>query len=126
MWAAFAVIVLAAITLDLLVLRQRGPHKVGAREALVWSLAWIGLAGLFNFALWAYLHQVTTPAEASRIALEFLTGYLVEKALAIDNIFVFLLLFTTSAVPAEQQRAPSSAPGAICGAVMISSAALIA
>ena len=66
MWAAFAVIVVAALTVDLLVLRQRGPHKVGAREALLWSLAWIGLAGLFNLALWAYLHELTTPAEADR------------------------------------------------------------
>jgi tellurite resistance protein TerC len=104
MWAAFAVIVLAALSVDLLVLRQRGPHKVGAREALAWSLAWIGLAGLFNLALWAYLQAVTTPAEANRIALEFLAGYLVEKALAVDNIFVFLLLFTYFAVPAEQQQ----------------------
>ena len=106
MWAAFAAIVVAAVSVDLLVLRQRGPHKVSAREALTWSLAWVGLAGLFNLALWGYLHQLTTPAEANRIALEFLTGYLVEKALAIDNIFVFLLLFTYFAVPAvEQQRA---------------------
>ena len=104
MWAAFAVIVVAALTVDLRVLRQRGPHKVGAREALVWSLAWIGLAGLFNLALWAYLHELTTPAEANRIALEFLTGYLVEKALAVDNIFVFLLLFNYFSVPAEQQQ----------------------
>ena len=51
-----------------------------------------------------YLHQLTAPAEADRIALEFLTGYLVEKALAVDNIFVFLLLLTYFAVPAEQQQ----------------------
>jgi len=104
MWVAFAVIVLAALSVDLLVLRQRGPHKVSAREALLWSVAWVGVAGLFNLALWGYLHQLTTPAEADRIALEFLTGYLVEKALAVDNIFVFLLLFTYFAVPAEQQQ----------------------
>jgi tellurite resistance protein TerC len=104
MWAAFAAIVVAALSVDLLVLRQRGPHKVGAREALAWSLAWIGLAGLFNLVLWGYLHELTTPAEANRIALEFLTGYLVEKALAVDNIFVFLLLFAYFAVPAEQQQ----------------------
>jgi tellurite resistance protein TerC len=104
MWVAFAAIVLAALAVDLLVLRQRGPHKVGVREALLWSIAWIGLAGLFNLALWGYLHELTTPVEADRIALEFLTGYLVEKALAVDNIFVFLLLFTYFAVPAEQQQ----------------------
>ena len=106
MWAAFVIIVIAAVWVDLLVLRQRGPHEVGAREALLWSVAWVGLAGLFNLALWGYLHQLTTPVEADRIALEFLTGYLVEKALAVDNIFVFLLVFTYFAVPpVEQQRA---------------------
>ena len=104
MWIAFAAIVVVAVSVDLLVLRQRGPHKVGAREALTWSIAWVGLAGLFNLALWGYLHELTIPAEANRIALEFLTGYLVEKALAIDNIFVFLLVFTYFAVPAEQQQ----------------------
>jgi tellurite resistance protein TerC len=104
MWVAFGAIVLVAVSVDLLVLRQRGPHKVGTREALLWSAAWIGLAGLFNLALWGYLHELTSPAEADRIALEFLTGYLVEKALAVDNIFVFLLLFSYFAVPAEQQQ----------------------
>ena len=104
MWVAFVVIVLAALSVDLLVLRQRGPHKVSAREALLWSVAWVGLAGLFNLALWGYLHQLTTPAEADRIALEFLTGYLVEKTLAVDNIFVFLMVFSYFAVPEEQRQ----------------------
>src|SRR5690606_1858107 len=89
---------------DLLVLRQNGPHKVSNREALVWSLAWIALAMAFNAGVWWYLRAQLPGAEADRIALEFLTGYLVEKALAVDNIFVFLMLFTYFGVPAQSQQ----------------------
>ena len=106
MWAVFLVLVVVAVIVDLLVLRQNGPHKVSAREALKWSLAWIALAGVFNLGLWYYLGTIGPQAAADQIALEFLTGYLVEKALAVDNIFVFLMLFSYFAVPAEfQQRA---------------------
>jgi tellurite resistance protein TerC len=105
MWVAFVVLVIVAIIVDLLVLRQSGPHRVSAREAMLWSLAWIALAGLFNLGLWYYLQPMGAEV-ADRVALEFLTGYLVEKALAVDNIFVFLMLFSYFAVPAEfQQRA---------------------
>lgn len=103
MWTAFTVFVIAALLVDLLVLRQNGPHKVSTREALIWSAAWIGLAMIFNLGLWWYL-QDRMPGDADRIALEFLTGYLVEKALAVDNIFVFLMLFTYFGVPAQSQQ----------------------
>jgi len=104
MWAVFAAFVIAALIVDLLVLRQNGPHKVSAREALIWSAAWIGLALIFNAGLWWYLQGRVPGEEADRIALEFLTGYLVEKALAVDNIFVFLMLFTYFGVPAQSQQ----------------------
>jgi tellurite resistance protein TerC len=104
LWAAFAVFVLAALAVDLLVLRQNGPHKVSTREALTWSAAWIGLAMLFNAGLWWWLQGRLPGEEADRIALEFLTGYVVEKALAVDNIFVFLMLFTYFGVPAASQQ----------------------
>ena len=104
MWAVFAAFVIAALIVDLLVLRQNGPHKVSTREALVWSAAWIGLALAFNLGLWWYLQGRMPDAEAQRIGLEFLTGYLVEKALAVDNIFVFLMLFTYFGVPAQSQQ----------------------
>ena len=105
-WTGFAVVVLIALAVDLLAMRSNGPHKVGRREALLWSAAWIGLALAFNAGLWWYLKGQVPAAEANRIATEFLTGYLVEKALAVDNIFVFLMLFSYFAVPAEfQQRA---------------------
>jgi tellurite resistance protein TerC len=104
MWAVFAAFVIAALIVDLLVLRQNGPHKVSTREALVWSAAWIALALVFNAGLWWYLQGRVPDGEADRIALEFLTGYLVEKALAVDNIFVFLMLFTYFGVPAQSQQ----------------------
>ena len=104
MWVVFTAFVLAALAVDLLVLRQNGPHKVSTREALLWSAAWIALALVFNAGLWFYLQGRLPEPEADRIALEFLTGYLVEKALAVDNIFVFLMLFTYFGVPAQSQQ----------------------
>lgn len=104
MWAVFTAFVVIALIVDLLVLRQNGPHKVSTREALLWSAAWIALALAFNLGLWWYLQGQVAPAEADRIGLEFLTGYLVEKALAVDNIFVFLMLFTYFGVPAKSQQ----------------------
>lgn len=104
MWTVFTVLVLVALAVDLLVLRQNGPHKVSTREAVIWSVAWIALAMVFNIGLWWYLQGQMPADDAKRIALEFLTGYLVEKALAVDNIFVFLMLFTYFAVPAQSQQ----------------------
>ena len=104
MWAAFAAFVILALVVDLLVMRSNGPHKIGNREALVWSAAWIALALAFNAGLWWYLRAHLPGVDAERIATEFLTGYLVEKALAVDNIFVFLMLFTYFGVPAASQQ----------------------
>lgn len=103
MWAVFIVFVIIALAVDLMVLKANGPHKVSTREALLWSLAWIALAAAFNAGLWWYLKESGNP-DANRIGLEFLTGYLVEKALAVDNIFVFLMIFSYFAVPAPSQQ----------------------
>lgn len=104
MWVGFTIIVAVALAVDLLVMRSKGPHKVGVREALLWSVCWIGLALVFNAGLWWYLQEPLGAVGAKRVAMEFLTGYLVEKALAIDNMFVFLMLFTYFAVPPVQQQ----------------------
>jgi tellurite resistance protein TerC len=104
LWAGFSALIVVAILVDLLVLRQNGPHKVSAKEAAIWSVAWIALAMAFNFGLWWYLKGQLPQAQANQVALEFLTGYLVEKALAVDNIFVFLMLFTYFGVPAQSQQ----------------------
>ncbi len=104
MWAGFAVFVVLAVCVDLFVMEKQGAHKVTAREATLWSLIWFGLAFLFVGLLWWYLNATAGPAIAREKSLEFITGYLVEKSLSIDNIFVFLMLFTYFAVPAEYQK----------------------
>jgi tellurite resistance protein TerC len=104
MWAAFAAFVVIALVVDLYVLRASGPHRVTTREALTWSAAWIAVALVFNAALWWVLDVREGREVATEAALQFFTGYLVEKSLAVDNIFVFLMLFTYFAVPAEQQQ----------------------
>ncbi|HMN35213.1 MAG TPA: TerC family protein [Chiayiivirga sp.] len=104
MWVAFTIIVIIALAADLFVLRSKGPHKVATSEALKWSAAWIALALLFNVGLWWYLRGPLGDEQAKHIALQFFTGYLVEKALAVDNIFVFLMVFGYFAVPPVQQQ----------------------
>lgn len=104
MWGAFIAFVLVMLALDLFVFGGRKVHKVGVREAAVWSLVWVSLALLFNAGLWWYLHGTMGPEVADRKALEFLTGYLIEKSLSIDNVFVFLLIFSAFHVKPEFQR----------------------
>jgi tellurite resistance protein TerC len=104
MWAGFAAFVVVALLVDLRLMKHGGPHKVTTREALGWSAFWIAVALAFNGALWWYLDAQEGREVATRVALEFFTGYLVEKSLAVDNIFVFLMLFTYFAVPGEQQQ----------------------
>lgn len=104
LWAGFGGLVVIALLVDLVLMRHGGAHKVTFKEALWWSLGWVALALLFNAGLWWYLHETAGAALANRVGLEFLTGYLVEKSLAVDNIFVFLLLFTFFGVPEEQRQ----------------------
>jgi tellurite resistance protein TerC len=92
------------VIVDLLVLRQQGSHKVSVREALLWSLVWIALSFAFCGLLWWYLEGTQGEAVADLKAGEFLTGYLIEKSLSVDNVFVFLLIFTYFAVPEEYQK----------------------
>ncbi len=104
LWGGFGVLVVVALLVDLVLMRHGGPHKVTFKEALYWSLGWVALALAFNAGLWWYLHETQGALIANRVGLEFLTGYLVEKSLAVDNIFVFLMLFTYFAVPEEQRQ----------------------
>jgi tellurite resistance protein TerC len=104
MWAGFAVFVLAMLALDLYVFGGDKAHKVTVREAGTWSLVWFSLALLFNAGLWWYLQGAVGPEIAERKALEFLSGYLIEKALSVDNIFIFLLIFSSFHVKPEYQR----------------------
>jgi len=104
MWGAFIAFVLVMLALDLFVLGGRKAHKVSVKEAALWSLAWFSLALVFNAGLWWYLNGTVGAEIADRKALEFFTGYLIEKSLSVDNVFVFLLIFTAFHVPAEYQR----------------------
>lgn len=105
LWATFVAFVLVALFVDFVVLKKQGAHEVGVKEALYWSLAWVGVSLLFNGLLWWALKDVTgSTTIANEKALEFLTGYLIEKSLAVDNIFVFLLIFTYFAVPPAFQK----------------------
>ncbi|MEK7667301.1 MAG: TerC family protein [Gemmatimonadota bacterium] len=94
-WIAFNAFVLLMLALDLGVFHRKS-HEVQLREALVWSAVWIALALAFNGLVWARYGQ--------QRGLEFLTGYLIEKSLSVDNIFVFVLIFTYFRVPAQYQH----------------------
>lgn len=105
LWLVFVGFVLAALFVDFVVLRKQGAHEVGVKEALHWSLAWVGVSLVFNGLLWWAVKDMTgSTALANEKSLAFLTGYLIEKSLAVDNIFVFLLIFTYFAVPPAFQK----------------------
>lgn len=108
MWSLFGLFVLLALALDFFALNRQGSHKVSMREAGIWSLVWVALSFVFMGWMWWHLGGTGSDAVAQELAntkaVEFITGYLIEKALAVDNVFVFLMLFTYFAVPAEFQK----------------------
>lgn len=104
MWAVFAAFVVAALVVDILLLERKGSRRVTLREAAWWSALWVALSLVFAGLLWWYLDEEHGRAVANLKTTEFLTGYLVEKSLAVDNIFVFLMLFSYFAVPLRYQR----------------------
>ena len=100
----FAVVVAIMLAIDLLLQGRRGSHSMTMKQAAGWSILWVTLSLLFNAAFWWYLVQTQGRAVADPQALAFLTGYLIEKALAVDNVFVWLMLFSYFAVPPALQR----------------------
>ena len=104
MWASFGVFVVMMLAVDLFLLGRHGAQKVSAREALVWSLIWFVMALLFGGALWGWLDHTAGRVVADTKTMEYLTGYLLEKTLAMDNIFVFVMIFSYFAVPIEFQK----------------------
>jgi tellurite resistance protein TerC len=114
-YGAFTLFVLALLALDLGVFHRKA-HAVGFREAAAWSVIWVALAlafnyGFYRYALWKFADDPRIPAagfaaaDAARQAgLEFLTGYIIEKSLSVDNIFVFVIVFGFFAVPAAYQH----------------------
>jgi TerC family integral membrane protein len=95
MWAGTVGLVLALLTIDFMMATRR-PHRVGLVEATVWSVIYIGIALLFGLVLWL--------GADSRTGTEYLTGWLVEKSLSVDNLFVFVIILNRFAVPVEYQQ----------------------
>jgi tellurite resistance protein TerC len=95
LWVGFALFILAMLALDLGVFHRKA-HAVSLKEALAWTAIWVTLALLFNLGVWHFAGQ--------QKALEFFTGYLIEKSLSLDNIFVFALIFSYFAVPPAWQH----------------------
>ena len=95
LWVVFNIFVLGMLTLDLGVFHRK-THVIKIKEALVWSAIWITLALLFNLGIYYW--------RSSETALQFLTGYLIEKSLSVDNIFIFLLIFSYFDVPSLYQH----------------------
>lgn len=94
-WLAFALIIGICISIDLFVV-QRKPHAVGFREASAWAVVWIALAMLFNIGIYIWYDE--------KRALEFISAYLIELSLSVDNVFVFIAIFRYFRTPAEFQR----------------------
>jgi tellurite resistance protein TerC len=92
LWGGFLLLIFALLALDLGVFHRKA-HVIGLREALLWSVFWICLALVFNAGVYFWFGH--------KHALEFFTGYVIEKALSVDNIFVFVVIFTYFAVPRE-------------------------
>ena len=95
---------MVALVVDFVVLKKEGAHRVGLREAAIWSAIWVALSLVFAAALWWWLARTAGREVADVRIVEFLTGYLIEKSLAIDNVFVFLTIFTYFALPAAFQK----------------------
>ena len=105
LWIGFNLFVLAMLALDLGVFHRKS-HAVSTKEAITWSVVWISLSLVFNVVIY-FLWDRMMPGSSytnSEAALAFLTGYLIEKSLSVDNIFVFILIFSFFAVPAAYQH----------------------
>ncbi|HYO27694.1 MAG TPA: TerC/Alx family metal homeostasis membrane protein, partial [Azonexus sp.] len=104
MWAGFFAIVLVMLAIDLFVVGGGKQHRVSLKEAATWSGIWVGVSFLFAGALWWHLDGTAGRELANQKTLEYITGYLIEKSLAVDNVFIWLMLFSFFAIPLELQK----------------------
>jgi tellurite resistance protein TerC len=104
-WLVFNLFVVVMLALDLGVFHRKS-HVIGFREAMGWTALWVGLAATFAVLIYFFGHQLVPHSTRpnSELTLEFLTGYIIEQSLSVDNLFVFLLIFRYFAVPQEHQR----------------------
>ena len=105
LWVGFNIFVLLMLALDLGVFHRKS-HAVSMKEALTWTIVWISLSLLFNLGIYLYWDVMVPDSSYTNgeAALAFLTGYLIEKSLSVDNIFVFILIFSFFAVPDQYQH----------------------
>jgi len=104
LWVAFGTVVVIMLAIDLFVVGGGKEHRVSFREAATWSVVWVMVSMLFALALWWYLEGSAGREIANQKSLEFVTGYLIEKSLAVDNVFVWLMLFSFFGIPLELQK----------------------
>lgn len=104
LWTAFTGIVLVMLAIDLFVVGGGKQHRVGFREAATWSVIWVSVSLLFAAGLWWYLDESAGRELANEKTMEFVTGYLIEKSLAVDNVFIWLMLFAFFGIPLELQK----------------------
>lgn len=104
LWIGFFLFVAVMLTVDMFLLARKKVVQVSTREALAWTVVWFSCAMLFNFMLWRYLNGTVGAVIAQQKALEFFTGYCIEEALSVDNMFVFVMIFGYFSVPARLQR----------------------
>lgn len=104
LWAVFFGVVFLMLSIDLFLVGGGKQHKVSLKEAATWSVVWVTVSMLFAAGLWWYLTANISVEIANAKTLEFITGYLIEKSLAVDNVFVWLMIFGYFAIPPELQK----------------------
>lgn len=104
LYLAFFAIVAVMLLIDFLGFRQKEGQEVQLKTAAYWSIAWVSVATLFGASLWLYLQQTVGMSIANAKTMEYFAGYLLEKSLAIDNVFVWLMIFAAFAIPPALQR----------------------
>lgn len=104
LYMGFSLLVIFLLSVDFFALKIQGSHKVSVKEAVGWALVWFLAAMVFGGWLWWHLNGLYGPEVANDKALEYLTGYFIEKSLAIDNVFVWITIFTYFSIPSEYQK----------------------
>jgi tellurite resistance protein TerC len=104
LYAIFFAIVIAMLLVDFFTFKQKADEKVPLKQAAIWSGIWVTVSVIFGMGLWWYLDGAYTRELANQKTLEFFTGYLIEKSLAVDNVFVWLMIFSAFAIPPALQR----------------------
>ena len=104
LYLGFSLLVIVLLAIDFFMLKTQGSHRVSVKEAAAWSVGWIAISLAFCGWFWWYLDGNFGREVANEKALEYLSGYLIEKSLAVDNVFVWITLFSFFAVPTEFQK----------------------